>query len=137
MLQRFFSSLKDIKLTDLLTKRRLYESVGFGPGYKIEGFVAPGFEKVRDDFIQLYKDHWEVTSQLSVFHHGVEVVNLYGMVDGSKTDDHNITPLFSSGKVIESLCMMLLVQRGILKYEDKISKYWPEFAQNGKEDITI
>ena len=26
---------------------------------------------------------------------------------------------------------------GLFKYEDNISKYWPEFGQNGKEDVKI
>jgi len=31
----------------------------------------------------------------------------------------------------------MLVDRGILDYNEKVSKYWPEFAQNGKENITV
>lgn len=108
-----------------------------GPGYKIEGFVAPGFERVREAFVKTYRDKWEVTSQLSVFHRGKEVVNLWGMIDGKKTDATNITMLYSSGKLIESFCIMLLVQRGLCSYEDPIAKYWPEFAKNGKGDIRI
>uniref|UniRef100_A0A0M3KGB6 Beta-lactamase domain-containing protein n=1 Tax=Anisakis simplex TaxID=6269 RepID=A0A0M3KGB6_ANISI len=30
-----------------------------------------------------------------------------------------------------------LVDRGLVKYEDLVTKYWPEFGQNGKETITI
>jgi CubicO group peptidase (beta-lactamase class C family) len=26
---------------------------------------------------------------------------------------------------------------GLLDYEDKVAKYWPEFAQHGKEDIRV
>ena len=33
--------------------------------------------------------------------------------------------------------MGMLFDRGLFKYEDKISKHWPEFGQNGKENITI
>ena len=33
--------------------------------------------------------------------------------------------------------MGMLFDRGLFKYEDKISKHWPEFGQNGKEDIRI
>jgi len=32
---------------------------------------------------------------------------------------------------------MILVDRGTLQYEANVSKYWPEFAKNGKENITI
>jgi CubicO group peptidase (beta-lactamase class C family) len=33
--------------------------------------------------------------------------------------------------------MLWLVDRGYLSYDDKISKYWSEFGQKGKENITI
>lgn len=31
----------------------------------------------------------------------------------------------------------MLVDRGLAKYEDLVTKYWPEFGQAGKEKITI
>ena len=30
-----------------------------------------------------------------------------------------------------------MVDKGLLDYESKISKYWPEFGRNGKENITL
>ena len=33
--------------------------------------------------------------------------------------------------------MVIFCFRGLLDYQEKISKYWPEFAQNGKENITL
>jgi hypothetical protein len=30
-----------------------------------------------------------------------------------------------------------LVDRGLIRYEDLVTKYWPEFGQNGKESITV
>lgn len=30
-----------------------------------------------------------------------------------------------------------LVDQGLVKYDDKVAKHWPEFAANGKEDVTI
>jgi CubicO group peptidase (beta-lactamase class C family) len=35
------------------------------------------------------------------------------------------------------LCIALLVDKGYVKYEDKVTSFWPEFAQNGKEDTTV
>jgi CubicO group peptidase (beta-lactamase class C family) len=31
----------------------------------------------------------------------------------------------------------ILVERGLLDYDSKIGKYWPEFAHNGKGDISL
>ena len=36
-----------------------------------------------------------------------------------------------------SLCVAVLVDRGLLDYEMTVASYWPEFAQNGKENITV
>ena len=33
--------------------------------------------------------------------------------------------------------IMILIERGKLKPEDLVSKYWPEFAANGKDKVTI
>ena len=38
---------------------------------------------------------------------------------------------------LSGLCIALLVDRGYLNYDDPVSKYWPEFGQNGKENTTI
>ena len=31
----------------------------------------------------------------------------------------------------------LFLLQGLMKYTEKISTYWPEFGQNGKENITV
>lgn len=31
----------------------------------------------------------------------------------------------------------MLVDRGLVQYDDLVTKYWPEFGQNGKEKVTI
>ncbi len=33
--------------------------------------------------------------------------------------------------------MALMVDRNLVKYEDKVADHWPEFAKNGKENITV
>ena len=33
--------------------------------------------------------------------------------------------------------MGILYTKNLFKFEDKIAKHWPEFAQNGKEDVRI
>ena len=45
--------------------------------------------------------------------------------------------IFSSGKSLTAIGMAILYDKGLFKYEDTIAKYWPEFAQNGKENVRI
>jgi CubicO group peptidase (beta-lactamase class C family) len=45
--------------------------------------------------------------------------------------------IYSASKPFPALLVHLLAERGQLKLDDPIARYWPEFAQNGKEAITI
>ena len=43
--------------------------------------------------------------------------------------------------VLLFLCVLFPIEwflhRGLLSYKDKVSKHWPDFAQNGKENVTV
>ena len=45
--------------------------------------------------------------------------------------------VFSTTKGLSGLAMALAHSRGWFDYEARVSKYWPEFAQQGKENITV
>uniref|UniRef100_A0A7S4ULP0 Beta-lactamase-related domain-containing protein n=1 Tax=Paramoeba aestuarina TaxID=180227 RepID=A0A7S4ULP0_9EUKA len=74
-------------------------------------------------------------------HKGERVVDIvFGWEDRSfkeKYSNDTIQIIFSSTKVVESIAMAMLVDRGLISYNDKISKYWPEFAQAGKQDVSL
>ena len=50
---------------------------------------------------------------------------------------NGLFPIYSASKPFAALLVHLLAERGQLKLDDPVAKYWPEFAQNGKESITI
>lgn len=43
----------------------------------------------------------------------------------------------SSGKPLTAVAVLMLVDRGAIALDDRVSHYMPEFAQNGKESITL
>jgi CubicO group peptidase (beta-lactamase class C family) len=43
----------------------------------------------------------------------------------------------SSGKSVASILIGIMVDKGLLEYNEPVAKYWPEFAQNGKESIKV
>jgi CubicO group peptidase (beta-lactamase class C family) len=45
--------------------------------------------------------------------------------------------VYSSTKGLAAMTLALAHSRGWLDYEERVCKYWPEFAQQGKEGITI
>ena len=77
---------------------------------------------------------------LCVYHEGQKVVDTWGGTkDRYLTDWQEDTLAFSASttKGVISTLMHILVDQGLADYEDKVSNYWPAFAQNGKQDITI
>lgn len=45
--------------------------------------------------------------------------------------------LYSSGKTVGAICMAFMFEQGKIDFNEKVATYWPEFAQNGKENITV
>lgn len=48
-----------------------------------------------------------------------------------------LTPLFSTTKAIAALLVARLVDQGKLTYDQTVASVWPEFAQAGKQDVTV
>lgn len=105
---------------------------------RIEGSVEPGFESVKSLFEHEMHTKAEEKAQLCVYHHGKKVVDLWATnsSEGNFSADSLIN-IFSSGKTLETLAIAHLVDQGLLSYDAKIADYWPEFAANGKSEITV
>jgi len=43
----------------------------------------------------------------------------------------------SSGKSVASILLAKMAEKGVMSYDEKVSTYWPEFAQNGKDKILV
>ena len=48
-----------------------------------------------------------------------------------------LATVWSTTKGIAALTIAYAFENGLIEYEEKVSKYWPEFGVNGKEDITV
>jgi CubicO group peptidase (beta-lactamase class C family) len=114
----------------------------FTPAGNVTGTVAPGWEGVREAFALNFAEGLEQGSQLCVYHEGKLCVDLCGVHPDTQmhhgTYDRNaLQCVWSSGKNAEVITMAILADRGLLSYDDPIAKHWPEFAQAGKEKITV
>jgi CubicO group peptidase (beta-lactamase class C family) len=104
----------------------------------IHGTVAPGFETVKALYERQMHTKGEKNTQLCVYYQGKKIVDLWASAtaDSSFSADSLVT-VFSSGKSLEAIAMASLVSKGLLSYSDLIVKYWPEFAANGKDKLTV
>jgi CubicO group peptidase (beta-lactamase class C family) len=107
----------------------------------IEGHVSHGFEAVRDAFKENFASRHELGGACCVYHRGEKVVDLWGgvrnKVTGEPWDADTMVVVHSATKGLSAMTLALAHSRGWLDYEERMAKYWPEFAQNGKEKITV
>lgn len=107
----------------------------------IRGLANPGFEGVRDAFIENFERRKELGAACCVYHRGEKVVDLWGGIRDESTgepwEEDTMALVYSSTKGMAGLAMALAHSRGLFDYDERVSKYWPEFGQGGKERITV
>ena len=106
-----------------------------------KGSCDPAFHSVRDVFNGRLTQGEELGASLCVNIDGKNVVDLWGgHADTEKTkfwNEDTLAVVWSSSKVVVAIAAATLIDRGLLDPEEKVSKYWPEFAANGKENVTV
>lgn len=114
---------------------------GSAYGDEAHGEVEEGFGAVADAFARNFAEGGELGGAVAVFHRGRKVVDLWGGVadegDGRAWTAGTVAPVFSCSKGLLSLCVQLLTQRGELDLDAPVARYWPAFAQGGKEAVTV
>ncbi|VDK71732.1 unnamed protein product [Litomosoides sigmodontis] len=108
----------------------------------VDGDCDSRFDRVKQVFYNNFTQRWESEgAAFAVYLKGEKVVDLWGGYADStshrKWKADTMTLLFSCTKSICAICFAMLVDRGLAAYEDLVTKYWPEFGQNDKENITI
>ena len=110
----------------------------------ISGITAPGFESVREAFAANFArqgDYQELGAALCVYRDGECVIDLWGgFADGAGTrpwEADTLVNVWSTTKGAAALAVAMLVDRGLVAYEQPVADLWPEFARNGKAAITI
>lgn len=107
----------------------------------IHGSVEPGFEEVRTEFENNFTKRDELGAACTIFYKGKKVVDLWGGYRDEKTlepwEEDTMVLVFSTTKALSSLAVAVAHSKELIDYDEKVSTYWPEFAQNGKKDITV
>lgn len=108
---------------------------------QVLGHVAPGYEPLSELLSANVDSGQDVGASIALVHDGKLVVDIWaGWADEAKTqpwERDTITNVWSSTKTMVGLMALMLIDRGELSIDDKVAKYWPEFAANGKADIEI
>jgi CubicO group peptidase (beta-lactamase class C family) len=113
---------------------------------EVHGFAEPGYGKVAAAFAANF-DAGEVGAAVAVEVGGARVVDLWAGDADPGADDtpeggrrwraDTLAVMFSCGKGVTTLCLYLLVQDGPLDLDQPSAAYWPEFAAEGKDRLTV
>jgi CubicO group peptidase (beta-lactamase class C family) len=107
----------------------------------IAGHVSSGFEPVRATFAENFTRRHELGGACCAYHRGEKVVDLWGGVRRKQTGDpweeNTMVIVYSATKGLAAMTLAIAHSRGWLDYEERVCAYWPEFAQQGKQRITV
>jgi len=107
----------------------------------IHGFARSGFEAVRDAFADNFSRRHELGAACCIYKDGEKVVDLWGGIrnrtTGEPWEEDTMVLVFSATKGLAAMAMAVAHSRGWLDYEERVCRYWPEFAQEGKGKVTV
>jgi CubicO group peptidase (beta-lactamase class C family) len=108
---------------------------------EVHGTVAPGFEEVREAFAANFDRGAEIGASFAATVDGRFVVDIWaGHRDAARTlpwEEDTIVNVWSTTKATVAASAAILADRGLLDYARPVAHYWPEFAQNGKAEVTV
>ncbi|HEM61910.1 MAG TPA: class A beta-lactamase-related serine hydrolase [Chloroflexi bacterium] len=107
----------------------------------MKGRLLPGFEPVEREFEKNFTQRGELGAACAIYHKGTCVVDVWAGCRDEKTEapweEDTLTQVFSMTKGMAALAIAVAHSRGLLDYDERIAAYWPEFAQQGKEAVTL
>lgn len=111
------------------------------PTVSVDGICVEDFAGVRAAFERNFTERGDIGAAVAVWVDGDLVVNLWG----GSADAAGVRPwradtlasIYSGSKGLTSTCIHLLADRGELDLDAPVARYWPEFGQAGKENITV
>ena len=107
----------------------------------LHGAVAPGFEPVGEAFARNFAERGEVGAACAVWRRGEKVVDLWGglrdRVSRAPWEEDTLVLVFSTTKGLSAMAMAVAHARGLFDLDERVADYWPEFAQAGKESVTV
>ncbi len=108
---------------------------------RIEGRTASGWGELRDAFAGSLAVSGAGGAALCVYQAGRPVADLAGGVAGAaggrRYTRDTLQPVMSVSKGIVAIAVNMLAGRGVIDLDAPVARYWPEFAQAGKQDIPV
>jgi len=108
---------------------------------EVHGWCDERFGALRECFERNFADHADVGASFAATLEGEYVVDLWGgHLDAARTlpwQEDTLVCTFSVTKTMAALAALVLVDRGELRLDDRVTRYWPEYGRHGKEATEV
>ncbi|MGH7779465.1 MAG: serine hydrolase domain-containing protein [Candidatus Binataceae bacterium] len=108
---------------------------------KIDGTCNEKFRRVREVFAANFENDGEIGAAIAVTVDGAPVLDLWGgHADHARTRPwtrDTLVNVYSTTKGLTAICAHRLVDQRKLDLDAAVARYWPEFAQAGKEKLPV
>jgi CubicO group peptidase (beta-lactamase class C family) len=108
---------------------------------EIHGFCDEQFAEVKKAFLKNFDEGLDVGASFSVTLNGKYIIDIWGgFADAEQTkpwEKDTIINVWSTTKIMTAICTLMLVDQELLDLDAPVAKYWPEFAQAGKDLLPV
>ena len=109
------------------------------PKVHLDGRIHPDFAAVEATLRDMLRNY-RGGAAVSVYHRGECVVDWWGgyrEAEGTLWTQDTMAPTLCTTKRVAATLLHIYADRGLIDYDARVSKYWPEFGQAGKKNITV
>ena len=107
----------------------------------VEGYCDERFVDAKRIFEESISSGFELGCAITLEVDGEVIMDLWGghtnLERTEKWKEDTIVNVFSSTKGLAAICLLQLVEKGLVDLDEPVAKYWPEFAASGKESIPV
>jgi CubicO group peptidase (beta-lactamase class C family) len=107
----------------------------------VEGSCDSKFERVREAFAENFDRRGDVGAAVAITLDGRPVVDLWGgFADQARMrrwSRDTIVNVYSATKGFAATCVNRLADQGRIDLDQPVARYWPEFAESGKQDLPV
>jgi CubicO group peptidase (beta-lactamase class C family) len=106
----------------------------------LHGSIHPAFARVAAVFSRILPRNGPGGAAVCVYHRGEKVVDAWGGTRndaGSPWEEDTLSLSFSTTKGVASTLLHIHADRGLIDYDAPVARYWPEFGEASKQDVTV
>lgn len=111
------------------------------PNIHVQGSCAARFSSVAQAFIHNFIAEGDIGASFCLFHEGEKVVDLWGgYANAARSrlwERDTLVNVWSTTKGMMALCVARLAGQGKIDLTRPVAVYWPEFAAEGKDAVTV